>query len=116
MAGAFEPFDEDQWKSVGADGFILKPFEAHELVSKVKSLLGHNDSEIIQYQAEDEKPSVSRSAETLSAENQRAGGFHFASGREEKTETVAFETGPGERLKAHEKEQTGAQSPGPEAM
>lgn len=39
LAGAFEPFDEDYAKSVGADDFILKPFESHELISKVKSLL-----------------------------------------------------------------------------
>jgi len=39
LAGAFEPFDEDYAKSVGADDFILKPFESHELISKVKSLI-----------------------------------------------------------------------------
>ncbi len=39
LAGAFEPFDEDYAKSVGADEFILKPFESHELISKVKSLV-----------------------------------------------------------------------------
>ena len=39
LAGAFEPFDEDYARSVGADDFIMKPFESHELVSKVKSLL-----------------------------------------------------------------------------
>jgi CheY-like chemotaxis protein len=39
LAGAFEPFDEDYARSVGADDFIMKPFESNELVSKVKSLL-----------------------------------------------------------------------------
>jgi len=39
LAGAFEPFDEDYARSVGADDFIMKPFESHELVSKVNSLL-----------------------------------------------------------------------------
>ncbi|HTZ17841.1 MAG TPA: response regulator [Dissulfurispiraceae bacterium] len=39
LAGAFEPFDENYAKSVGADEFILKPFESHELISKVKSLI-----------------------------------------------------------------------------
>jgi CheY-like chemotaxis protein len=39
LAGAFEPFDEDQMKSAGADDYILKPFESQELLSKVKSLL-----------------------------------------------------------------------------
>jgi len=43
LAGAFEPFDEDYAKSVGADDFILKPFESHELISKVKSLISQQE-------------------------------------------------------------------------
>jgi CheY-like chemotaxis protein len=39
LAGAFEPFDEEQAKSVGADDFIIKPFESQELISKVKALV-----------------------------------------------------------------------------
>jgi DNA-binding response OmpR family regulator len=39
LAGAFEPFDEDYSRSVGADDYIIKPFESQELISKVKSLL-----------------------------------------------------------------------------
>ena len=39
LAGAFEPFDEEYAKAVGADDFIIKPFESQELISKVKSLL-----------------------------------------------------------------------------
>ncbi len=39
LTGAFEPFDEEYAKSVGADDFIVKPFESQELISKVKSLL-----------------------------------------------------------------------------
>ncbi len=39
LAGAFEPFDENYSKSVGADDYIIKPFESQELISKVKSLL-----------------------------------------------------------------------------
>ena len=39
LAGAFEPFDENYAKSVGADDYIIKPFESQELISKVKSLL-----------------------------------------------------------------------------
>jgi CheY-like chemotaxis protein len=41
LAGAFEPFDEDYMKKVGADDYILKPFESGELISKVKSLVAH---------------------------------------------------------------------------
>ncbi|MBF0559131.1 MAG: response regulator, partial [Nitrospirae bacterium] len=39
LAGAFEPFDEEFARSVGADDNIIKPFESQELISKVKSLL-----------------------------------------------------------------------------
>ncbi len=45
LAGAFEPFDEDYMKSVGADDSIIKPFESHELLSKVKSLLVQTDAD-----------------------------------------------------------------------
>ncbi len=39
LAGAFEPFDENYAKSIGADDYLIKPFESQELISKVKSLL-----------------------------------------------------------------------------
>ena len=116
LAGAFEQFDEDKLKAAGADDFILKPFSPHELVSKVKSLLVKNDSEGIQYPAEEEKSSVSSSAEILSAQNQPAEGFHFGPEKEEKSEAIDLEAGLGEKLKALEKEQTDGQSPEPEAL
>lgn len=39
LAGAFEPFDEGQAKSVGADGFLIKPFDGEELIRKIKASL-----------------------------------------------------------------------------
>lgn len=39
LAGTFEPFDEEEAKKVGADGFIIKPFESQALISKVKELI-----------------------------------------------------------------------------
>lgn len=39
LAGTFEPFDEDEAKKVGADGFIIKPFESQALIQKVKDLI-----------------------------------------------------------------------------
>ncbi|OGW53297.1 MAG: hypothetical protein A2Y81_12660, partial [Nitrospirae bacterium RBG_13_43_8] len=35
LAGAFEPFDEESAKKVGADGFVIKPFDAQELIGKI---------------------------------------------------------------------------------
>lgn len=40
LAGTFEAFDEDEANSVGANGFITKPFESGELIEKVKNLVG----------------------------------------------------------------------------
>jgi len=39
LSSAFEPYDEEYAKSIGADDNIIKPFESQELISKVKSLL-----------------------------------------------------------------------------
>ena len=39
LAGAFEPFDEEKARQCGADDFITKPFESHQLLEKVKQLI-----------------------------------------------------------------------------
>ncbi len=39
LAGAFEPIDESKAKEVGADNFIVKPFESQELLDKIDTLL-----------------------------------------------------------------------------
>lgn len=39
LAGAFEPLDDDLARNVGADGYIIKPFESQELISKVNAAL-----------------------------------------------------------------------------
>ncbi len=39
LAGAFEPFDSNKAKSVGADDYIVKPFETQALINKVNELL-----------------------------------------------------------------------------
>lgn len=39
LAGAFEPLDDELAKNVGADGYIIKPFESQELISKVNAAL-----------------------------------------------------------------------------
>lgn len=39
LAGAFEPLDEELAKNVGAEDFIIKPFESQELISKINAVL-----------------------------------------------------------------------------
>jgi CheY-like chemotaxis protein len=39
LTGAFEPVDEELAKQVGADDFIIKPFESQELISKLNAFL-----------------------------------------------------------------------------
>lgn len=39
LTGAFEPIDEELAKHVQADDFIIKPFESHELISKINAVL-----------------------------------------------------------------------------
>jgi len=39
LAGSFEGFDEIKGADVGADGYIIKPFESQALISKVEEML-----------------------------------------------------------------------------
>lgn len=39
LAGAFEPIDEELAKQVGADDYVIKPFESQELISKINAVL-----------------------------------------------------------------------------
>ena len=39
LTGAFEPVDEELAKQVGADDYIIKPFESQELISKLNAVL-----------------------------------------------------------------------------
>jgi CheY-like chemotaxis protein len=40
LVGTFEPFDEGQSRSSGADSFLKKPFDSQELLQRVQTLLG----------------------------------------------------------------------------
>lgn len=40
LVGTFEPFDEGQARSAGADSFLKKPFDSQELLQRVQGLLG----------------------------------------------------------------------------
>ena len=39
LAGAFEPVDDERAKQVKADGVLVKPFETHEVITRVRELL-----------------------------------------------------------------------------
>ena len=39
MVGAFETVDEDLIRKAGADDYVIKPFESHDLISKLRSVL-----------------------------------------------------------------------------
>jgi DNA-binding response OmpR family regulator len=43
LAGAFEPVDQGRARDVGSDGVILKPFEPHVVVTRVKELIEQRD-------------------------------------------------------------------------
>ncbi|NOY38805.1 MAG: response regulator [Nitrospirae bacterium] len=45
LAGAFEPIDEDLLKEVGADDYIVKPFESQELISKINAIFAEKELE-----------------------------------------------------------------------
>jgi CheY-like chemotaxis protein len=75
MAGAFEPADEASLATSGADGSITKPFEAKDLLEKVRSLLAgeraapapaESAAETVEPVAEAE-PLVEEVAETVEA-------------------------------------------------
>lgn len=45
LAGAFEPLDEELAKNVGADDFLIKPFESEDLIKKVNSVRASEPAE-----------------------------------------------------------------------
>lgn len=55
LAGAFEPFDEGHAKDVGANDYIIKPFESAELMSKINAALAASD--ILKEKALEAEPS-----------------------------------------------------------
>ena len=39
LAGAFEPVDEERARAVKSDGVLVKPFETHEVITRVRELI-----------------------------------------------------------------------------
>jgi CheY-like chemotaxis protein len=98
LAGAFEPFDEDYMKSVGADDCIIKPFESHELLSKVKSLL-------VQTETAEPVQVISAPVETTPAgQNEGFEPHHFAVASDPKTGAKDFEEELRDSIRILEKE------------
>lgn len=46
IVGVFEPIDEGYIRSIGANGFIAKPFEPNELIGRVKELIAAYSNEL----------------------------------------------------------------------
>ena len=40
LVGTFEPFNEDEARACGSDGYLKKPFDSQELLRRVEELLG----------------------------------------------------------------------------
>lgn len=55
LAGAFEPIDEELARQVGADDFVIKPFESQELISKLNAALTMVSAETEQDMSEGEE-------------------------------------------------------------
>src|SRR4051794_15932689 len=48
LVGSFEPFDQDEAERVGADGFVVKPFQSiRDLVGRVRDLLGPDKEPVV---------------------------------------------------------------------
>ncbi len=45
LAGAFEPLDEELARNVGAEDYIIKPFESQELISKINAVIAAEEME-----------------------------------------------------------------------
>jgi CheY-like chemotaxis protein len=77
LVGSFEPFDQDQAERVGADGFIVKPFQSiRDLVARVNELLGPG------------KQPVLPKAETADIENLYQKSFEPAEAAGEETQDI----------------------------
>ncbi|GBE31520.1 transcriptional regulatory protein YycF [bacterium BMS3Bbin05] len=70
LAGAFEPLDEELAKSVGADDFIIKPFESQELISKINAIMTSAgiEEEAVEVGVGDEDSDIQGEASVVSEE------------------------------------------------
>lgn len=53
LVGAFEPINEKKAKEAGAEDFLIKPFESHEFLSKINTVLSGKDGSGADEQSDD---------------------------------------------------------------
>jgi len=63
LIGILDDFDEDESRRVGADGFIVKPFEANAAINKVREALTKGEGVPFTEEEVKEPPFVERAAE-----------------------------------------------------
>ncbi|RLB07062.1 MAG: hypothetical protein DRG50_03890 [Deltaproteobacteria bacterium] len=63
LIGILDDFDEDESRRVGADGFIVKPFEANAAINKVREALAKGEGVPFTEEEVKEPPFVERAAE-----------------------------------------------------
>ncbi|MCL5022877.1 MAG: response regulator [Nitrospirae bacterium] len=97
LAGAFEPLDEELAKNVGAEDFIIKPFESQELIGKINAVIaaeemarGAAEEEAVEVVAEEADEDL-WAMEELTAEPLVAEGFSEETPLEEASSEEIFE-------------------------
>lgn len=71
LAGAYEPYNEEYAFITGVDDYILKPFEASDLIGKIKKLLSIEGYETYKPPFYLDDLPASRSSETASTSNSK---------------------------------------------
>ena len=56
LSGTFEPFDRQRSDRIGCDLVVSKPFDAHQLLGRIETLLGHAPGQAPSFAREEEGP------------------------------------------------------------
>ena len=70
LNGAFEPYDAEKAKAVGALGNVSKPFDPPALVARVKEILSERNAAALDHTADDDVQAAAPAAEEAAAEAQ----------------------------------------------